>query len=68
MELITLTYINPNESVLQKRLLENLHQTLQKFLVNKTMILVLKQIEVNQLKNRKISNLFLTPILILELK
>ena len=68
MELITLTYINPNESVLQKKLLENLHQTLQKFLVNKTMILVLKQIEVNQLKNRKISNLFLTPISILELK
>ena len=68
MELITLTYINPNESVLQKKLLENLHQTLQKFLVNKTMILVLKQIEVNQLKNRKISNLFLTPISILEVK
>lgn len=68
MELITLTYINPNESVLQKKLLENLHQTLQKFLVNKTMILVLKQIEVNQLKNRKISNLFLNQISILELK
>ena len=68
MELITLTYINPNESVLQKKLLENLHQTLQKFLVNKIMILVSKQIKVNQLKNRKISNLFLTPISILELK
>ena len=68
MELITLTYIYPNESVLQKKLLENLHQTPQKFLVSKTMIQVLKQIEANHQKNRKISNLFLTLISIQELK
>ena len=52
-----LNCIYPYKSVSQKKLLENLHPTLQKSLVNKTMILVSKQIEVNQLKNLAILKL-----------